>query len=370
MDRLLKAVPEDAFGSDRSVQRDAALRALHGAERGFESARADLAKTLAWRREHHVDEVRHGVAEESFACRKVAPWPRIRVHRAPRRTVGTLGRPSASWWRARPGPVLTRRPRAQLLTRDAPGCAAFREAWPSTLCGPDDAGNVVWLDKLADIDIYKLAALPHAALVAGRAQQLEAVQARKRRSPVGVRQSQHFYILDCAGGSLPLTPATWRVLHETAGIGADHYADSLRRCFVINAHPAARMAWAALRVIIHPATIARVRIVADVAELRRLAAADGLDVRRALPASLGGACADATPLARDITEMIRAANTVKACAPPTLLGPPATPAAPPAAAPLPKSPRKSKHMKRQRSNTSVGGSNRKLAAPCEPPRKG
>jgi len=261
--------------------------------------------------------------------------------------------------------------RAQLLTRDAAGCAAFRAAWPSTLCGPDAAGNVVWLDRLADINIHALAALPPAALAAGRAQQLEAVQARKRRAPPGVRQSEHTYVLDCAGGGLPLTPATWRVLREVTAIGHLHYGMTLRRCFVINAHPAARLAWGALRVIIHPDTVARVRIVADVAELRRLAAADGLDVQRVLPASLGGACADATPLVRDIAELHRAAHTAKAgesCGPPT---PRAAPELVAAAAPplLPMSPRhSSKHMKRQRSNTSVGsGAHR---GPREPPRKG
>ena len=185
-----------------------------------------------------------------------------------------------------------------------------------------------------------------------------------------MRQSEHTYVLDCAGGGLPLTPATWRVLREVTAIGHLHYGMTLRRCFVVNAHPAARLAWGALRVIIHPDTVARVRIVADVAELRRLAAADGLDVQRVLPASLGGACADATPLVHDIAELHRTAHTAKAgeaFGPPT---PSAAPelvgtAAPPP--PLPVSPRHSKHMKRQRSNTSVGGAHR---GPREPPRKG
>ena len=264
----------------------------------------------------------------------------------------------------------------QLLLRDRPGCDAFRAAWPSTLSGPDRRGNVVWYDRLADIDIHKLAALPPAVVEAGRAQQLECVQARKRRAPDAVRQSMHVYILDCAHGNLPLTPSTWRVIREMAAVGSEHYAATLRRCYVINAHPAARLAWAALRVIIHPQTLARVRIVADLAELRHLAAADGLILDDVFISSLGGACRDATPLARDITDMLRhaahAAKAADASAPPT---PPAEPELPDAPAlevmpALPSPARKSKHMKRQRSNTSAASASRRMAAPREPPRKG
>ena len=264
----------------------------------------------------------------------------------------------------------------QLLSQDRPGCDAFRAAWPSTLSGPDRRGNCVWYDRLADIDIHKLAALPPNVVEAGRAQQLECVQARKRRAPDGVRQSMHVYILDCAHGNLPLTPSTWRVIREIAGVGSDHYASTLRRCYVINAHPAARLAWAALRVIIPPMTLARVRIVADLAELRRLAAADGLIVDELFIPALGGACRDATPLARDITDLLRHAAQAKAAeaaAPPT---PPSEsePELPDAPAlevvpALPSPARKSKHMKRQRSNTSTASSGR-MTAPREPPRKG
>ena len=299
--------------------------------------------------------------------------------RAPRATAARSARWSALRWRSAPSPRAREADalaRAQLLSRDRPGCEAFRAAWPSTLCGPDRRGNVVWYDKLADIDVHKLAALPPAVVEAGRAQQLECVQARKRRAPPAVQQSMHVYILDCAGGGLPLTPSTWRVIREMADVGANHYAATLRRCYVINAHPAARLAWAALRVIIHPLTLARVRIVADLAELRRLAAADGLLVDEVLIPSLGGACKDATPLARDVTDMLRAAQATKAMeasAPPTPRTEPELNDAPAAeeAAALPRAARKSKHMKRQRSNTSSASASRgRMAAPREPPRKG
>jgi hypothetical protein len=239
---------------------------------------------------------------------------------------------------------------------------------------------VVWYDKLSQIDVHKLAALPPGVVEAGRAQQLECVQARKRRAPDAVRQSMHVYILDCAHGNLPLTPSTWRVIREIAAVGADHYAATLRRCYVINAHPAARLAWAALRVIIHPLTLARVRIVEDLAELRRLAAADGLVIDEVFTPSLGGACKDASPLARDITDMLRhaahAAKAAEASAPPTPPSEPEMPDAPEPAPALeaapaqPSSARKSKHMKRQRSNTSAASADRRMAAPREPPRKG
>ena len=233
----------------------------------------------------------------------------------------------------------------------------------------------MWYDRLSHIDVHKLAALPPGVVEAGRAQQLECVQARKRRAPDAVRQSMHVYILDCAHGNLPLTPSTWRVIREMAAVGADHYAATLRRCYVINAHPAARLAWAALRVIIHPLTLARVRIVADLAELRRLAAADGLIVDDVFIPSLGGACKDASPLARDITDMLRhaahAAKAAEASAPPTPPSEPELPDAALEAAPAPpSSARKSKHMKRQRSNTSAASAGQRAAAPREPPRKG
>jgi hypothetical protein len=254
--------------------RDLVARCVRG-EKPAPRAAHVLRATLQWRRDVGADTVR--------ACKR-----RLGSSDACRRRASTAVP-------AREASALTTRaalpPAPQLLARPLPGADAFHAAWPGSVHGQDADGHVIFLERLADINLAALAALPPAQLVRGRAQAMEALQRHKRAcAPAAPRlYLQHVYVLDCGGaaaGAL-LSGAARRVLRDVAGVSTDCYTGTLFRCHVINVHPAARLAWRALRPLLHPDTAAKVALHGGREEYLPALAREGLHAA-ALPHALGG----------------------------------------------------------------------------------
>ena len=164
--------------------------------------------------------------------------------------------------------------------------------------GQDSAGRVVWLERLADVDVRALASLSPAQLVQGRAQAMEALQRHKRaHAPASRVYLQHVYILDCGGASagMLLSGGTRRVVAAVTSVSTDCYTGTLHRCHVINVHPAVRLAWQAFRQVIHPETAAKVVLHGGPAEYIPAMAREGLHAH-ALPPALGGTHTGGTTL--------------------------------------------------------------------------
>jgi hypothetical protein len=204
----------------------------------------------------------------------------------------------------------------QLRRRALPGAAAFHAAWPGALHGCDAHGHVVWCERLRDVRLDALAALPDAALAAHRAQTLEVLAPLRAaaahaagRAPL---YAQHVYVLDVGGVSLPwlLSHAVRRLMRAVAAVSAAHYGETLHRTYLVNAHPAARAAWGALSRFLPPATVAKCRLVGGAADLRAAALRDGVPPE-ALPLELGGTH-PGVPIAELIAASIRDAEAAEA----------------------------------------------------------
>lgn len=171
-----------------------------------------------------------------------------------------------------------------------PGSDAFHAAWPGSVHGQDERGHVVYVERLADVDVAALAALSPAQLIRGRAQAMEALQRHKRAcAPQARVYAQHVFVLDCGGAASRtlLSGAARRVVASVMGVSNDCYTGTLFRCHVINAHPAARLAWKALKPFVHPETAAKVRLHGGTEDYLPAMAREGLHAS-ALPRALGG----------------------------------------------------------------------------------
>jgi hypothetical protein len=161
--------------------------------------------------------------------------------------------------------------------------------------GADAHGHVLWFERYGDVDVPALSSMSDDTLALYRAQSMEALGAAKRAAAACAGRGQtalycqHIYVLDLSG----LTPAAVlsgparRVLRAVTAVSSAHYGETLLRTYLVNAHPAARLAYAALRALLHPATAAKVRMCVDAAAFRAAAAEDGISAD-ALPRVLGG----------------------------------------------------------------------------------
>ena len=179
-----------------------------------------------------------------------------------------------------------------MLHRHLPGSPDFHAAWPGCVGGTDSAGHVVWCEQLCGLDVNTLAALPERQLVALRMQTMEALELRKREcSPPGRVYRQHVYVLDCRGvhAGLLLSAAARRVMRVMSTVSAQHYTETLLRCYLVHTHPSARLVWAAIRPLLPPETAAKVRFCGGPKDFLRIMAQDGIPAS-ALPPSLEGTC--------------------------------------------------------------------------------
>lgn len=154
------------------------------------------------------------------------------------------------------------------------------------------------MERLADVDIAALLALPPTQLVALRAQAMEALGVLKKAAAPRTRlYRQHIYVMDLSKASLGmlLSREARRVLATVAAVSGQYYSETLRRCYLVHVHPAARLAWCAMQKLIHPDTAAKVRLLGGQADFLRAFERDGI-LADQLPPSLGGTYQACLPL--------------------------------------------------------------------------
>jgi len=185
-----------------------------------------------------------------------------------------------------------------VLQRHLPGSVDFHHAWPGCVGGTDSAGHVVWCEQLCGLDVNTLAALPERQLVQLRMQTMEALEQRKWEcAPAGRVYRQHVYVLDCRGAhaGLLLSAGARRVMRIMSTVSAQHYTETLLRCYLVHTHPSARLVWAAIRPLLPPETAAKVRFCGGPKDYLRIMQEDGIPAS-ALPVSLDGSCKGAESL--------------------------------------------------------------------------
>ena len=151
-------------------------------------------------------------------------------------------------------------------------------------------GHLIWVERLADVDVAALLSLPPAQLVALRAQAMEALgELKKAAAPPGRLYRQHIYVMDLSKASLGmlLSREARRVLATIASVSGQYYTETLHRCYLVHVHPAARLGWCAIKKLIHPDTAAKVRLLGGRGDYLRAFEQDGIGSDQ-LPPSLGG----------------------------------------------------------------------------------
>jgi hypothetical protein len=201
---------------------------------------------------------------------------------------------------------------SQLLETVLPGCASFNAAWPGRLAGTDEQGHLIWVERLADINLAALEGLSDEELVLHRAQVMETLCVRKRAAGAAHKRlfQKHIYVLDCHGMNplKLLLPSVRRILGVVSKVSSDCYTETLLRAYVVNAPPVLRVVWAALKPMMHPKTQAKVRIMGG--KLVREAGKDGVSLA-ALPTFLGGGH-ECTSMLQAIEEEIAAVRAILA----------------------------------------------------------